>query len=168
MTLTTPSWTRTLKVRTQARGDDKALIKIVGSGPRETGMMTLKRDGQLWSWLPRAGRVMKVPSGMLGDSWMGSDFTNDDLVQGASIARDFDAEHKGTVTHDGRPAWLVVLVPKKTFSDFAVVGWQTFPKRTTAQPEDPTRKTSIVNEDIAFDIDIPDKTFLASLARPSI
>lgn len=195
MTITTPSWTRTLKVRTQAMGDDKALIKIVEGGPRETGMMTLKRDGQLWNWLPRAARVMKVPSGMLGDSWMGSDFTNDDLVQGSSIARDFDAENKGTVTLDGKPAWLLVLVPKKTaavvwgrvemvidratcnpleqrffdedgvlarkmtFSDFAQVGWRSFPKRMTVQPEDQTRRTSIVYEDIAFDVEIPEETF---------
>ncbi len=195
MTIKTPSWTRTLKVRTQAMGDDKALIKVVEGGPRETGMMTLKRDGQLWNWLPRAARVMKVPSGMLGDSWMGSDFTNDDLVQGSSIARDFDATHEGVVDHQGRPAWRIVLVPKKTaavvwgrvemiidratcnpleqrfydedgvlartmtFGDFAQVGWRSFPKRMTVQPEDPGRSTTIQFEDIAFDVDIPEDTF---------
>ena len=195
MTIKTASWTRTLKVRTQAMGDDKALIKIVEGGPRETGMMTLKRDGQLWNWLPRAARVMKVPSGMLGDSWMGSDFTNDDLVQGSSIARDFDATHAGVIDHGGRSAWRVLLVPKKTaavvwgrvemivdratcnpleqrffdedgvlartmsFGDFTQVGWRSFPRRMTVQPEDPTRSTIIQYEDIAFDVDIPDDTF---------
>jgi hypothetical protein len=195
MTIKTPSWTRTLKVRTQAMGDDKALIKVLEGGPRETGMMTLKRDGQLWNWLPRAARVMKVPSGMLGDSWMGSDFTNDDLVQGSSIARDFDAMHEGVIDHQGRSAWRIALVPKKTaavvwgrvelivdratcnpleqrffdedgvlarrmtFGDFAQVGWRSFPRRMTVQPEDQSRSTTIQYEDIAFDVDIPEDTF---------
>src|SRR5512137_895928 len=63
MTIQTPSWTRTLKMQTWAKGDDYALIRIVEGGPRETGMMTLKRDKQLWNYLPRAARVMKLPSG---------------------------------------------------------------------------------------------------------
>lgn len=119
MTIQTPQWRRTLKLQTWAKGDDYALIRIVEGGPRETGMMTLKREGQLWNWLPRAARVMKLPSGMLGDSWMGSDFTNDDLVKGSSITKDFDAKVKGTIDVAGKKAWQISLVPKPN----AVVVW---------------------------------------------
>lgn len=119
MTIQTPQWTRTLKLQTWAKGDDYALIRVVEGGPRETGMMTLKRGDQLWNWLPRAARVMKLPSGMLGDSWMGSDFTNDDLVRGNSITKDFDATVKGTVELEGKQAWEISLSPKAS----AAVVW---------------------------------------------
>lgn len=119
MTIQTPAWSRKLKLQTWAKGDDLALIRIVEGGPRETGMMTLKRDKQLWNYLPRAARVMKLPSGMLGDSWMGSDFTNDDLVRGSSITKDFDATVTGTVDIEGKRAWQIALVPKPS----AVTVW---------------------------------------------
>jgi outer membrane lipoprotein-sorting protein len=102
-----------------ARGEDYALVRIVEGGPRETGMMTLKRERQLWNYLPQAGRVMKLPAGMLGDSWMGSDFTNDDLVNGSSLVADFDAKVLGVVDQDGRKAWRLELVPRAS----AAVVW---------------------------------------------
>ncbi len=119
MTIKTKSWTRTLKMKTWTKGRDLALIRILEGGPRETGMMTLKRQKQLWNYLPQAGRVMKLPSGMLGDSWMGSDFTNDDLVRGSSIVDDFDSQVTGTAQQDGREVWRIVLQPKPK----AVVVW---------------------------------------------
>jgi len=119
MNIKTKSWSRTLKMKSWTKGRDLALIRIVEGGPRETGMMTLKRQKQLWNYLPQAGRVMKLPSGMLGDSWMGSDFTNDDLVRGNSIVDDFDSRITGTTTYDGHDAWSIVLQPKAN----AVVVW---------------------------------------------
>ncbi len=195
MTIQTPQWRRTLKLQTWAKGDQLALLRVVEGGPREVGMMTLKRDGQLWNWLPKAARVMKLPSGMLGDSWMGSDFTNDDLVRGSSMSKDFDATVVGTVDVRGMRAWTIALKPKPSapvvwgrvelvidratcqpleqrffdeegqlarrleLSDFKKVGWRAFPTKTTVYPAEAGRSTTIVYEDIAFDVDIPDDTF---------
>ena len=119
MQIKTPSWTRKLKMQISASGKQFALIKILEGGPREVGMMTLKRDEQLWNYLPQAGRVMKLPSGMMGDSWLGSDFTNDDLVKGSSITDDFSSSVTGTADQDGRKAWQISLTPKPN----AVVVW---------------------------------------------
>jgi hypothetical protein len=119
MTIKTAAWSRALQMKVWTKGRDYALVRVLKGGPRETGMMTLKRQKQLWNYLPQAGRVMKLPSGMLGDSWMGSDFTNDDLVRGTSLVRDFDSQVQGTLAHEGRQAWRVVLVPKAR----AVVVW---------------------------------------------
>lgn len=119
MTIKTSKWTRTLKLKVWAKGRDYALVRILDGGPREKGMMTLKREKQLWNYLPQAGRVMKIPSGMLGDSWMGSDFTNDDLVRGTSLVRDFDSKLIGTLVHDKRKAWKVELTPRAS----ATVVW---------------------------------------------
>src|SRR5262249_39669254 len=108
-----------LKLQIQSSGKELALIKILEGGPREVGMMTLKRGDQLWNYLPQAGRVMKLPSGMMGDSWLGSDFTNDDLVKGSSMVDDFDSVGNGTGEQDGRRAWQVTMAPKPK----AVVVW---------------------------------------------
>lgn len=112
MTIKTPSYTRAVKMKLWTKGRDYALVRVLEGGPRETGMMTLKREKQLWNYLPQAGRVMKLPTGMMGDSWMGSDFTNDDLVKGSSIATDFTAKVEKTIEHEGRKAWFVTLTPK--------------------------------------------------------
>lgn len=112
MTIKTPQYERSVKMKLWTRGRDFALIKVLEGGPRETGMMTLKREKQLWNYLPQAGRVMKLPSGMMGDSWMGSDFTNDDLVRGSSLASDFSSNVDKTVEVNGRKAWFVTLTPK--------------------------------------------------------
>lgn len=112
MGIKTPAFERTVKMKIWTRGRDFALVRVLEGGPRETGMMTLKREKQLWNYLPQAGRVMKLPSGMMGDSWMGSDFTNDDLVKGSSLADDFEAKVEKTVDHEGRKAWFVTLTPK--------------------------------------------------------
>jgi outer membrane lipoprotein-sorting protein len=119
MTVKTPSWTRKLKFKVWSKGKDYALVRILEGAASETGMMTLKREKQLWTWLPQAGRLMKLPSSMMGDSWMGSDFTNDDLVNGSSLTDDFDSSFVGVVTQDGREAWKVSLKPKPN----AVVVW---------------------------------------------
>lgn len=119
MDIQTPQFKRKLKMKIWSSGEDYALIRILEGGPREVGMMTLKREEQLWNYLPQAGRVMKLPSGMMGDSWLGSDFTNDDLVKGSSITDDYTSKIDRTVDHEGRKAWHVVLTPKPD----AVVVW---------------------------------------------
>lgn len=119
MGIKTKAWSRKLRMKIWAKGNTDALVRIIEGGPRETGMMTLKRDKQLWNYLPQAGRIMKLPSGMMGDSWMGSDFTNDDLVQGSSLVDDFDATVTGTAQQDGHDAWKILLKPRPK----AVVVW---------------------------------------------
>lgn len=112
MSIKTPAYERSVKMKIWSKGRDFALVRVLEGGPRETGMMTLKREKQLWNYLPQAGRVMKLPTGMMGDSWMGSDFTNDDLVKGSSLANDFTATVDKSFEHDGHQAWFVTLIPK--------------------------------------------------------
>ena len=119
MTVKKPSWSRTLKFKVWSQGKDYALVRILEGAASETGMMTLKREKQLWNWLPQAGRLMKLPSGMMGDSWMGSDFTNDDLVNGSSLVDDFASKFEGPAPQGGRAAWKISLTPKPN----AVVVW---------------------------------------------
>lgn len=83
-----PRTTRSLRLKAWTRGEEHSLI-VIEAPPREAGTATLRVEDNLWNYLPRIARTIRVPpSAMLG-SWMGTDFTNDDLVHESSMRRDF-------------------------------------------------------------------------------
>ncbi len=88
LTITRPRRTRTLQMETWTKGADKALI-IIQAPPREKGTATLKVDKNLWNYLPKIKRTIRIPPSMMLNSWMGSDFTNDDLVRESSFREDY-------------------------------------------------------------------------------
>lgn len=104
VTIVTPRSTREMRMRSWARGEDRALI-VIESPARDEGTATLRRDRSLWNYLPRISRTMRVPPSMMASSWMGTDLTNDDLTQSSTFRRDYD----GTVVgRSSDPAgWLV-------------------------------------------------------------
>jgi len=104
MTVTTPRRTRTMRMRVWTRGEDRALI-LIESPSRERGTATLRRDRNLWNYLPRISRTIRVPPSMMLSSWMGSDLTNDDLTQSTSYRNDFDGQVVGRA-ENGR-GWLI-------------------------------------------------------------
>jgi len=88
MTVTTPHYERTLKMRIWSEGLDYTLVRI--DEPRkEKGVSTLKRDTEMWNYLPKIKKLIRIPPSMMMSSWMGSDFTNDDLVRESSWQRDY-------------------------------------------------------------------------------
>lgn len=86
----TPRSTRALRMQAWTRGEDEALI-VIEAPPREEGIATLRVGENLWNYLPRIARTIRVPPSMMLGSWMGTDFTNDDLVKESSYRHDFDA-----------------------------------------------------------------------------
>lgn len=99
-----PDTTRTLRMRAWTMGNQRALV-VVEAPERERGTATLRRDRNLWTYLPRVARTMRIPPSMMLSSWMGSDFTNDDLTQSSQYREDFT----GTVVgrSDAPAGWLV-------------------------------------------------------------
>lgn len=91
MEIITPHWQRTMKMEAWSLGTDKTLIRI-GSPKKEKGMGTLRVDNEMWNYLPKTNKVIKIPPSMMMSSWMGSDFTNDDLVQEFSLFEDYSYE----------------------------------------------------------------------------
>ena len=110
LTVTKPRRTRTLKMKAWSLGTEKALIVIL-SPAREKGITTLKVGKNLWNYLPRISRTIRIPPSMMLGSWMGSDFTNDDLVKESSLLDDFDGELVGLSTDS--KGWLVNLTAKE-------------------------------------------------------
>ncbi len=112
MTITRPSWTRTMELKSWADGEDYSLI-LVTSPAREKGITYLKREKEMWNFQPSIDRIVKMPPSMMMQSWMGSDFKNDDLVRQSSTVNDYTHKLKGKETIDGRICYKIELVPKE-------------------------------------------------------
>lgn len=89
MAITTENWSRTLELESWTRGEDLALV-VIRAPAREAGTATLKTDEGLWNYAPRADRLMRVPSGMMSDGWMGSHVTNEDMMRESDYVDDYE------------------------------------------------------------------------------
>lgn len=111
MEITTPSWSRTLELAVYSKGRDRVFIRIQ-SPAKEAGTGTLRIDNEMWNYLPRIEKVIKIPPSMMLQSWMGSDFANDDLVKENSIVEDYTHRIVAEETLGGQPAYKIELIPK--------------------------------------------------------
>ena len=102
MTIETPNWTRTLEIESDVEGKSQA-ITTINSPAKEKGIRTLRIDNNMWNYFPKLKRKVAVSSSMLLASWMGSDFTNDDVLKASSMSQDYhhkflpDAKVNGVV-----------------------------------------------------------------------
>jgi outer membrane lipoprotein-sorting protein len=104
---------RTMEMRLSTRGVDRALVKIL-KPTKDRNAGNLRVDFNLWQYLPNVDRLIRVPSSMMLQSWMGSDLTHDDLVKVSSLARDYDSSIEGEESIDGMTAYKVICHPKPT------------------------------------------------------
>ena len=88
LSVTTVNWQRTLTLEQWTKGENKSLIKVL-KPKKEKGLATLRVDKNVWNYMPKVKRVVKIPSSMMSSSWMGSHFTNDDLVKQSRMAEDY-------------------------------------------------------------------------------
>ncbi len=106
-----PRYTREISLRSWRLGDDYALIFITAPA-RDEGTAFLKRGNEIWNYQPRIDRTIKMPPSMMSQSWMGSDFTNDDLVGAASLVDDYTHNLIGSETVDGHECYVIELIPE--------------------------------------------------------
>jgi outer membrane lipoprotein-sorting protein len=111
MNIKTAHWERTLKLKGYSKGKDLSLMRIVYP-KSEAGTGTLKVGNNIWNYLPKTRRIMKIPSSMMMGSWMGSHFTNDDLVKESRLEDDYDFELVEKGGEDGAVMYEVTLLPK--------------------------------------------------------
>lgn len=111
MTIERPRYTRDVSMRAWAMGEDYSLILITAPA-RDQGTTFLKRENEIWNYVPNIDRTIKMPPSMMSQSWMGSDFTNDDLVRESSTAEDYEHRILREEQYDGREAWVLELIPK--------------------------------------------------------
>jgi phosphoserine phosphatase len=107
--VTRPRSTRTLRLQAWTQGEERVLV-VIEAPPREEGTATLRVGENLWNYLPRIARTIRVPPSMMLGSWMGTDFTNDDLVKESSLRKDFAARVERR--SDSPPGWWLTLEVK--------------------------------------------------------
>lgn len=111
MAIKTAHWTRTLTIEAWTKGKDDSLIRILAP-KKEEGTATLRAGNNIWNYLPKVNRVIKLPSSMMASSWMGSHFTNDDLVKESRMADDYTFEITFEGRRDNREIIEVTCYPK--------------------------------------------------------
>lgn len=107
MQIVTPNWERTMEMQVWSQGMENTFIRILAP-KKDRGIATLKLGPEMWNYFPKVNKAIKVPPSMMMSSWMGSDFTNDDLVKEASLAEDYEVTRQD-IDHTS----LLTLVPKE-------------------------------------------------------
>lgn len=107
MKIITPRYKRTVKMEGWSEGEEKSFIRILYP-KKERGVTFLKLDDEMWQYIPKIERILKIPPSMMLQSWMGSDFTNDDLVKSSSMVHDYDKK----LLDQNKNEWVVKLIPK--------------------------------------------------------
>ncbi|WP_148869797.1 outer membrane lipoprotein-sorting protein [Tenacibaculum adriaticum] len=114
-----PTWSREMNMKAWTKGDNYSMI-LVTSPARERGTVFLKRIKEVWNWIPSIERTIKLPPSMMSQSWMGTDFTNDDLVKEASSVSDYEHKHLGKETIADKECYKIEMIPKPS----AAIVWE--------------------------------------------
>ena len=117
MVIHRPDWERSMTMRAWTKGDERALVRVV-EPRKDRGNGTLTDEDSMWTFSPKINRVIKVPSSMMGQSWMGSDFSNKDVARADDIIDQYDHTLLSTSEVDGMVVYEVESVPHE---DAAVV-----------------------------------------------
>jgi outer membrane lipoprotein-sorting protein len=202
MEVVTEHWERSMTLELWSLGTEYSLVRVTAPA-KEAGTATLKSGQDIWNYLPKVDRTIKIPASMMMGSWMGSHFTNDDLVKESRLVDDYEIVTSFEGEREEQEVWEFTLTPRPdapvvwgrieyqvrqsdlmpmwaryydedgelvrtmTFSDFRQVGGRLVPTRMDLHPaEDPDERTTVLYEELAFDVDIDESFFsLQSLKR---
>ena len=117
MTIVRPTWERTIEMKNWTSGREYALTLITAPA-RDKGQSFLKRQNEMWNWNPTISRLIKLPPSMMSQGWMGSDYTNDDILKESSVVNDYDHQIVCEEEYDGLMCYKIKMVAKE---DAAVI-----------------------------------------------
>ncbi len=110
MTIHRPDWERSMRMVAWTEGDEMSLVRVTRP-KKDAGYGSLLIDTQMWSFTPRINRVIKIPSSMMNQSWMGSDFTNRDISRADDILDLYDHTLLNTEQQDGHVVYTIESIP---------------------------------------------------------
>src|SRR5690554_5316657 len=113
-----PDWERRMSVRAWTKGEDLSLVRVTAPA-RDAGSATLLNDNNMWTFAPNINRVIKVPSSMMAQSWMGSDFSNKEIARSDDILDDYDHSLLKTEQVESHLVYHIESIPHET----AAVVW---------------------------------------------
>ena len=117
MTIHRPDWERTMTMESWSKGDKTSLVRVI-EPRKDAGNGTLLNDNEMWTFTPKVNRIIKVPSSMMSQSWMGSDFSNKDISKSTDIIDQYDHELTRTEERDDHFLYTITSIPHE---DAAVV-----------------------------------------------
>ncbi|MCK5525381.1 MAG: outer membrane lipoprotein-sorting protein [Thiomargarita sp.] len=117
MTIHRPDWQRTMTLEVWTQGLKDSLVRVI-SPKKDKGNATLTKNDKMWTFSPKTNRVIKIPSSMMNQSWMGSDFSNNDVARADDLLKYYTHTLKGTETHEEQTVFVIESVP---FEDAPVV-----------------------------------------------
>ncbi|HPT02940.1 MAG TPA: outer membrane lipoprotein-sorting protein [Bacteroidales bacterium] len=115
MTIVRPGWKRTIEFKNWSLGKDYALT-LITMPAKEAGQSFLKRGSEMWSWNPSISRLIKLPPSMMSQGWMGSDYTNDDILRESSVVKDYIHTLIGEENIGGRLCYKIRMTAKENTS----------------------------------------------------
>jgi outer membrane lipoprotein-sorting protein len=118
MTIVRPAWQRTVEFKNWTLGRDYALT-LISAPAKDAGQTFLKRGNEMWNWNPSISRLIKLPPSMMSQGWMGSDYTNDDILKESSVVNDYTHQITGEENIADRECYRIKMVAK----DNAAVVW---------------------------------------------
>jgi outer membrane lipoprotein-sorting protein len=110
MVIHRPDWERSMTMQAWTKGDKRSLVRVI-EPKKDRGNGTLTDDDNMWTFSPKVNRVIKIPSSMMGQSWMGSDFSNKDVARADDIVDQYDHALLGTREADGMTVYEIRSVP---------------------------------------------------------
>ena len=117
MTIHRPDWERTMTMRSWTLGDNNSLVRVTAPA-KDAGNATLLIDKKMWTFSPKINRVIKIPSSMMNQSWMGSDFSNKDIARSDDIIDEYRHTIIATQTQQNHTVYTIESIPNE---DAAVV-----------------------------------------------
>jgi len=118
MTIHRPDWERSMTLRGWTQGDKKSIVRVI-EPKKDAGNGTLLLDKNMWTYTPKINRIIKIPSSMMAQSWMGSDFTNKDIARSDAIIDDYTHRLLKQSQDQGHTLYIIESIPKES----AAVVW---------------------------------------------
>jgi outer membrane lipoprotein-sorting protein len=117
MTIHRPDWQRSMSMRTWTKGDKTTLVRVT-EPKKDAGNGTLTKDNNMWTFAPKINRIIKIPSSMMSQSWLGSDFSNKDISKSTDIIDQYEHKLLERREQDGHTVYVIESIPHE---DAAVV-----------------------------------------------
>ena len=112
MQIVRPTWSRTISMKSWSNGLDYSMTYITAPA-KDKGQVFMKRETEMWNWMPSIGRMIKIPASMMSQGWMGSDYTNDDILKESSIVRDYMHSIDKEEVVEGKNCYKIQMIPKE-------------------------------------------------------
>ena len=110
MAIVRPKYTRTIEFKNWSLSRDY-FITYVTAPAKDKGQVFMKHKNEMWTYTPSINRMIKLPPSMMSQGWMGSDYSNDDLVKQSSIVNDYTHTILGEETVEGRVCYKIKMIP---------------------------------------------------------